>query len=306
MASARESDAEGAPASPRQRPRRYGRGRIALCAALEALSRLCGGRAYYRRRHLARRALRVRHEHVRVDGLPAGLEGFRVLQLSDLHAGPFLGAGDLAPAVQLAGELEPDLVVLTGDFISHRWSECEAVMGDLAGLRAKHGAFAVFGNHDYHGRQEGRIADALAAVGVRVLRDESVRIDTGAGALGLVGVEDLEESKRLDLESARAGLRPEDVELVLCHNPAGASAIERPGCAAILSGHTHGGQLDLPGLRRLGPPHPGDRVEFEHSTLIVSRGLGVSVLPLRIRSPAELVVVELSAQARRPCTAVSH
>jgi len=84
-----------------------------------------------------------------------------------------------------------------------------------------------------------------------------------------------------------------DVEIVLCHNPRGASAIAGAGCTAILSGHTHGTQVDLPLLRRLGPQHPGLRLELGPTTLIVSRGLGVVAVPLRVGVPAEVVYVRL-------------
>ena len=260
---------------------------------LEHASRLLGGRAFYRRCFLSPRGLRVRHERVEVSDLPSGLAGYKVAQLSDLHAGPFLGAGDLAHAIERTNELEPDLIVITGDFISHRWEECLAILPELEQLEAPHGVYAIFGNHDYHGRREGELARELGAVGVRVLRNECARLDSGAGVLALVGLEDLEESRALDLEGSRAALRDGDVELVLCHNPAGGPAIARSGCAAILAGHTHGHQLDLPLLRRLGQAHPGDRIELGATALITSRGLGVSVLPLRLCSPAEIVLVEL-------------
>ena len=282
-----------APGAPRVAPRRYGGARIALCKVLERGCARLGGRAFYRRRSLAPGRFRVRRETVAVPGLPPGLEGFRVAQLSDLHAGPFLGEGDLAPVVAAANALEPDACALTGDFITSRWDEALLVLADCAALESRHGTFAVFGNHDYHGRREDLIEAAFQSAGIRFLRNRCARIETGAGALALVGLEDLEESRRIDLAGARAGVRPGDVELVLCHNPAAAAELARPGCAAILAGHTHGGQIDLPLARRLGPPHPGDRLGLGSTQLIVSRGLGALVLPLRVRSPAEVVLVEL-------------
>ena len=281
-------------AGPRKTPRRYGRVRLFVCTVLEHFSRLLGGRVFYRRHFLSPSALRVRHERVEVADLPRGLAGLKVAQLSDLHAGAFLGAGDLVHAVERTNALGPDVIVITGDFISHHWEECLAILPDLEQLEASHGVYAIFGNHDYHGRHEADLARELGAVGVRVLRNECVRLDSGAGVLALVGLEDLEESRALDLQGPRSALREGDVELVLCHNPVGGPAIARGGCAAILAGHTHGGQLDLPLLRRLGHEHPGDRIELGSTALITSRGLGVSVLPLRLCSPAEIVLVELA------------
>ncbi len=283
----------------RQPPRRFGRWRLGLCRALEAGAARLGGRALYRRSALAPGRFDVRREVVRVPGLPRGLEGFRIAHLSDLHAGPFLGAGDLGAVVEAVNDARPDLCAITGDFITRDWREALALADDLGALRAEHGTLAVFGNHDYHGREEGRIATALGERGVRFLRNECVRIERAGGALAVVGLEDVEEGRVVDVEGARRALQPGDVELVLCHGPAAAEALARPGCAAILAGHTHGGQVALPLLRRLGPRHPGDRIELGGTALIVSRGLGALVLPLRVRARAEVVLVELEGEGAR-------
>ncbi len=271
---------------------------LALYDAAEGLFVRLGGRALYRRRHLARGRFEERRELVVVPGLPAALEGFTVAHLSDLHAGPFLGPGDLAAVVARVAELEVDLVALTGDFLTRTVDDVALVQGDLAGLRARHGVLAVLGNHDYRHRREAELTARLSAAGVRVLRDEAARLEVGGATLAVVGLEDLEARAR-DAERARAALRPGDVELVLCHDPARAAGLARPGCAAILAGHTHGGQLVLPLLPALGPPHPGDRVELGASTLIVSRGLGVLGVPLRIGARAELVLVTLTGGEAR-------
>jgi predicted MPP superfamily phosphohydrolase len=88
-------------------------------------------------------------------------------------------------------------------------------------------------------------------------------------------------------------LRNGDLEIVLCHNPRAAQFLSRERCAAVLSGHTHGTQIDWPLARRVGPPHPGTRMQFGPTTLIVSRGLGVIGVPLRVGAPAEVVVLRL-------------
>lgn len=294
MSSAHESPS-GSPAaaSPglRQPHRRHSRARRAFFAAIAHGSAALGGRALYRRGWLAAGRFRVREEVVRVPGLPGGLDGFRIAQLSDLHAGPFLGAGDLAEVAAAVRALEPDLAVITGDLITSRCGEALSLRDELGALGARHGTLAVFGNHDYRERREGEIEAAYAERGVVFLRDACRRIDTGDGVLAVVGLEDLEEARELDLERARAGLEPGDVELVLCHNPAGAPALARPGCCAVLSGHTHGGQLSF--LAGLGPPHPGLRVRLGPTTLIVNRGLGVVGFPWRVGAPTEVVLVRL-------------
>jgi predicted MPP superfamily phosphohydrolase len=256
-----------------------------------------GGRAFYRRRHLAAGRFVVREERVAIRGLAPALAGFTIVQLSDLHAGTFLARGDLAAVVACANELSPDLAVLTGDFITRHWSEALLVRDDLARLRARHGVWAVLGNHDYKDRAEQRIVSSYAEVGVRFLLNRGVRVEDERGALGLIGVEDLEESKQLDLAAARSGLVPGEPEVALCHNPRGALGLARSGSALVLSGHTHGTQLDVRWLRRAGPAHPGLRLELGAATLLVSRGLGVIGLPLRIGAPTELVVARLERAA---------
>jgi predicted MPP superfamily phosphohydrolase len=279
--------------------RRHGQAFLALAKSIEVACAGLGARSLYRRRYLSAARLLVREERLELPGLPAGLDGLRVAQLSDLHGGRFLKQGDLRDVVARVNAERPDVCVLTGDFISHEWSDVLPLTDDLAQLRPRLGSFAVFGNHDYKYRQEALIAEALARSGVRVLRNEGVRLDTGDGVLALTGLEDLEEAREVDLEAARSGLQPGDVELVLCHNPSAGARLAREGCAAVLSGHSHGRQVDLPLLRGFGPPHPGLRIQYGPTCQLVSRGLGVVALPLRWGSPAEVVLVELRSGGAR-------
>jgi predicted MPP superfamily phosphohydrolase len=279
-------------------PRRFSRARLVAFRAIERACALLGGRALYRARHLAPGRFLVREELVRVPGLPRALDGFRVAQLSDLHGGGFLGAGDLRHVVAAVNALKPDAVALTGDYVTHSIEESFPLVDDLAELRARHGVWAVFGNHDYKARREGELVARLAERGVRFLRNECARVevdggDSGRAIVAFTGLEDLEEGKRVDLAAARAGLRPGDLELCLCHNPAGARWLAREGCVAILAGHTHGTQVDWPFLRTLGPKHPGTRLRLGPTTLLVSRGLGVVGVPLRVGAPAEVVLLRL-------------
>jgi len=280
----------------RRPARRFSAPRRAFGRTVEAVAVALGGRRLYRRRHLSRGRFLLREERLVVRGLPPGLHGFTVVQWSDLHPGPFLREGDLADVVEATNALEPDLIALTGDVITHHWADAGLVAADLGRLRATHGVLGVFGNHDYKGRREGDIAALLGAHGVRFLRDRVERIDTGRGVLAVVGLEDLEEARRLDPTGARAAVEPGDVELVLCHNPLAAADLAREGCVAVLSGHTHGTQVDLPWLRASGPAHPGTRLRLGPTTLIVSRGLGVVVVPLRVGAPSEIVVVRLEEE----------
>lgn len=256
-----------------------------MCAAF-------GGRAFYRACYLGRGRFVVREEVAYVPDLLRALDGFRVVQISDPHGGSFIGPGDLRHVVDAANALEPDVIALTGDYVTHHAREFDRIAADLARLRARHGIYAVFGNHDYRGRQEDLIARALP--NAHFLRNACVRVEHGGAHVAFVGLEDIEEGRVVDLELARRDLRAGDVEIVLCHNPLAARAIARSGCAAILSGHTHGHQVDLPFLRRLGPKHPGLRVELGRTLLVTSRGIGAVGIPLRIGAPAEIVHLRLA------------
>lgn len=284
------------PDGARVAPRRFGRARSLAVTAVERAFHVLGGRRLYRARWLAPGRLVVRTEELALADLPRELDGFTLAHLSDLHAGPFLGRGDLAHAVERVSAAAVDAVVLTGDLIAHQWTDALAVLDELAALRSRRGSFAVFGNHDYRGRLEGRIESAYAARGLRFLRNACARLQIGGACVALVGVEDVEEGREVDVDSARAAVLSGDVEVVLCHNPVSAPIFARLGARLVLSGHTHGGQIDLPVLRRLGPQHPGLRVEFGRTTLIVNRGLGVIGLPLRYGAPAEVVLVRFRSR----------
>lgn len=288
-------------AAPRLAPRRFSRGRLLAFQGMETLAAALGGRAFYRATSLSRGRLQLREERVVVPGLAAELEGLLILQISDLHAGPFLGAGDLAHAVELANGFAPDLIVCTGDLITRRAEEAYTILAELAHMRARLGKYAVFGNHDYRGRREDQIAARFAAeAGFVFLRDRAVRFGSGPGAVALVGLEDLEEARTPDARRARVDVLPGDVEVVLCHNPAGAPLVVNAQTALVLCGHTHGRQINVPLVRRLAPPHPGDRLQIGGAVVIVNRGLGALGLPLRVGARAELVGVRLSARAEGP------
>lgn len=290
----------------RQPPRRHSNLRILVFKVAEVLARWAGGRRFYRRFFLAKGRFDLRREVLLVPGRclqsgasdPKGeqVRELTIIQLSDIHAGAFLRGGDLADVVQAINDLDPDLVVFTGDLISRSADEAMLVLPDLARIKARYGFFAVFGNHDYRQRREGEIAAAYGERGIRFLRNESVRPLGPDSALVLLGVEDLEEAKNLDLDAARAELRPGDFEVVLSHNPSGARALLGPNTGLVLSGHTHGKQIDLPILRGLGPPHPGDRVEIDGRPCITTHGIGAIGVPFRFDARPEVVVIQLQSQ----------
>lgn len=288
----------------RSAPRRFSRARLATFRVLEHVFAALGGRRFYRALYLAPGRLVARREEVRIGPGVAPFDGYRIAVLSDFHAGSFLGPGDLEHARALVGSFEPHLIVLLGDFIVHSVDEFARVEADLAALAASSvpdGVFAVFGNHDYRARREDEIVARLAAYGIRCLRNASARFERDGAALALVGIEDAEEGKVVDVAAARRAVRAGEIEVALSHNSCAARAFAAPGpsgvgATLVLSGHTHGTQIDAPWLRRLGPAHPGVRVALGATTLLVTRGLGVVGAPLRIGARAEVLLVTLAAR----------
>jgi predicted MPP superfamily phosphohydrolase len=203
--------------------------------------------------------LELNHVPVSVQGLPGAFAGFRIAQLSDFHCSRQVTPAYLAEAVELARAQSPDLVVLTGDFVHRGFKYVPAVATTLGRLTAPHGVYAVLGNHDFsvrnalgfrrHRHLHRAVARALTAQGIRVLHNEAVLLRREKAALQLIGVADL-WSRVCDLDRAFAGLSPELPSIVLAHNPRTALELDGRRCDLMLSGHTHGGQINLPGIGR--------------------------------------------------------
>jgi predicted MPP superfamily phosphohydrolase len=195
----------------------------------------------------------------------------------------------------------PDVVALLGDFVDRdvplgRPVSPEAVASRLAGLRAPLGVHAVLGNHDW--RHEGeRVAGALRQAGITVLEDEAVAFAAAPREVWVAGVADPRE-RDPGLEAALAPVPEGAPTLLLTHDPDVFPQVPR-GVALTLAGHTHGGQVDLPLMRRwaipsrFGDRYSGGHVEEGGRHLYVSRGVGTAGLPLRFRSPPEISVLTL-------------
>jgi len=242
-------------------------------------------------------AIEVTYHQLELPRLPRAFAGLRVVQLSDIHHGLYVPLERVREAVGLANRLEPDLVALTGDFVSHSPRYIDPTVEALGGLRASLGVFAVLGNHD-HRVGAARVADALAGVGVHVLRNRHVCITRDGASFFLAGVDDLryrEDNLRLALHR----VPPEAARFLLCHNPRILPLAVTLGIDLVLSGHTHGGQIGFRRLRRLAAAR-GLRLPFAYgwqrhngTQLYISRGLGTVVLPIRLRCPAEIPLLRL-------------
>jgi len=260
------------------------------------------GRAAYAR-YLRRGGLRGVTLDVPVPGLHPDADGLRLVQLSDLHGGCFLDEASLEPVVSLAASFEPDVLCLTGDFVTRAAQDVALLGRAFARIPAPLGRFAVFGNHDYRHRREGAIAAALRRQGVRVLRNASVLVARGGARVRIAGLEDIEEARLADLDAAMADFDGrEHARVLLCHHPDVADVLPAGRFHLVLSGHSHGGQIVLPLVGSLGRRWMPRRIAGRYplpggGLLYVNRGIGVMVLPFRLGAPAEVTCAVLRRAA---------
>lgn len=258
----------------------------ALAANLSQVARIALAEPYL---------LKVESRTINLRRLPVELDGLRIVQLSDIHHSPFTSRAQVERAVETANELRPDIIALTGDYISHEPNYAAPCAEMLGRLRAKFGVFAILGNHD-HWTDAQLITDLFRAEGITVLVNQGMRFEQNGGSFWLAGVDDTMVGLE-DLPLALSGSSADEMKLLLAHNPIILRRAARAGVDLVLSGHTHGGQITWRAernaagrprrrlLRGLG--RQGD------TQIYVTRGLGTVVLPVRYGCPPEVSLLEL-------------
>ena len=282
------------PESPDALTRRQALERVGGALALGASS-ACLGWGMVRGRH----AFEVEEVPVRIAGLPRSLDGYTIAQVSDIHAGVFVGDREIEEGLSKVRAVHPDLVVATGDLVDFDSRFTARLATELARLAPRDGVFAVLGNHDYYAGREG-VARALRDAGVQLLLNEgrTIRADDGGG-FALLGVDDLWASRYAgagpDLAHAVSTVRPDAPRILLAHQPAYFDRVASQ-VALQLSGHTHGGQIN-PGFRptEFFMHYIAGKYERGGSTLWVNRGFGVAGPPARIGAPPEVTKIVLVA-----------
>ncbi|RYY93369.1 MAG: metallophosphoesterase [Comamonadaceae bacterium] len=246
----------------------------------------------------ARRTAAVRRVQVRIPGLPAALQGLRIVQITDIHVGPTIKVAYLQAIVDRVNALQPDVIAVTGDIVDGSVPELQAHVAPLGTLRARHGSYFVTGNHEYYAGVHAWTRE-MQRLGLHVLHNSHVVLQHGDGQLVLAGVPDygahhFDEAHRSDPAAALAGAPGNAPRVLLAHQPRTAPAASAAGFDLQLSGHTHGGQffpwsffvpLQQPytaGLHRLG----GLQV-------YVSRGTGYWGPPKRLFAPSEIAEITL-------------
>jgi predicted MPP superfamily phosphohydrolase len=225
--------------------------------------------------------------------LPAAFDGFRIVQLSDLHLQPWTQGAEIAQAVETANRLRPDAIFLTGDFVTQDARPADELRSLLRELRAPAGVFACLGNHDFHGRGVERISRAIREAGIELLRNRSVPLSLGGDRLVVAGL-DSRWAGRPRLQSALREFGSDAAVVVLMHEPDFADVAAGDTRVMLqVSGHTHGGQVRLPGIGALITPKWGRKYvdgwfRVGAMNLYVNRGLGCTGLPIRWLCPPEI------------------
>jgi predicted MPP superfamily phosphohydrolase len=225
-------------------------------------------------------------------GETLGRTALRVAFVSDLHAGPLTDPRLLATAIRRIAEAAPDLVLLGGDYVSLHHGDVSELATLLAGLKPSLGMFGVFGNHDLW-QDDVAISQTLADAGVRLLVNEEHRLPEPHAHVVLYGMDEPGTGNPLGPSTP---LADRDVRIVLMHSPLGLRYLESAPFHVAFCGHTHGGQVALPsGAPIVLPRGSGDRrhaggglFSVSGGQLLVSRGLGMSDLPVRVFAPSEI------------------
>ncbi len=265
-----------------------------------------------------------RKTDIPIPGLPRGLDGMKIAQLSDIHIGDFMPRHEVRRAVDMANDLGADLTLVTGDFITNEHDPLEGCIAELSRLRAPLGVWGCNGNHEIYANAEAAAQEFFARYGMRLLRQENAEVEWHGEKFNLIGVDYQRErtrsgKKRPMLVGTENLVRSGVPNILLSHNPNSFKRAAELGIDLSLAGHTHGGQIRVEivdhsisparfmtdfvaGLYRLpsgGPPAGAGallvRTMLKPSFLYVNRGLGTIGLPVRLGVPPEITLITLRA-----------
>ncbi len=242
----------------------------------------------------------VRRKTLRLPSLPPEWHGLRLLQISDIHAGPYMSAERMIRIRDLAMQLSPDMVIFTGDQMDRRESDAELFAEGFAGISAPMGAWGILGNHDHF--IDPKMSEwALRAAGIEPLVNDGVTFDRGGSQIALIGLEDLNAAGDRAPDFSILARYPTSYRICLSHQPQSWHQAAAAGAHLTLSGHTHGGQIALTGrylnVARFSTRYIAGPYRREESFLYVSRGVGVGAVPVRVGSPPEIDLLTLASAA---------
>ena len=242
-------------------------------------------------------SLSLERVEIRLNRLPKRLDGFRIIHLSDTHHSPFTNLEHIQRAIKVANRLKPDMFMLTGDYVSHEKKYIAPVAQALGELKSKLGTYACLGNHD-HWTDPDLVVRKFRSAGIRMLVNEGFRFEARGASFWLAGVDDHMVGKT-DLAAALKGSFPDEMKVLLAHNPLIFRQAVRYGVDLTLSGHTHGGQVKVrdPEKRLLTKRRLSSGLhERKESQIYITRGIGTVVLPIRYQCPPEISLLELRCE----------
>jgi predicted MPP superfamily phosphohydrolase len=240
----------------------------------------------------ARRALETTRVTIPVTGLAPALSGLRIGLLTDVHRSRWVTAEDVTDAVTLLMHDKPDLIVLGGDYVT--WGDRRFVGPSaeaLGGLTAPHGVFGVLGNHD----DDHDMPVALGSRHVQMLKDARTRLSVRGETVELIGIR-FWTKKAAEIAAVMRGAK--GIPVLLAHDPRRFTEAQALNIPLVLSGHTHGGQVVLPGAGAVAAkkfPVVSGMARGGGTTIFVSRGVGTVYVPIRINCPPEVAVLTLQA-----------
>ncbi|MGE6540608.1 metallophosphoesterase [Bacillus luti] len=240
--------------------------------------------------------------------IPSSFKGFKILQLSDLHNKKFGDNQDVL--IQKVKSINPDIIVITGDLIDSKSYDAEVSMQLIRELVKEYPIYFVTGNHEKWSGKYNDLEKELKKHHVTVLRNEHVTIQKGEQKINLLGIDDPEfvtnnhdegNVVKDEIIKAKIEMQPDTYDVLLSHRPEFLTEYADEEIDLVLSGHAHGGQVRLPFIGGLVAPNQGilpkytaGLYEEQNTAMIVSRGLGNSIIPQRIFNRPELVVVQLN------------
>jgi uncharacterized protein len=251
---------------------------------------------------------RVVRKEIALKRWPARMEGFTIALLSDFHYDAVFSVHPIRSSIDTVNALRPDLIVLTGDFVT------EPAVGDpaegaaasepcadlLSRLKAPQGLWAVLGNHDL-ATNGSRVSSALMSKGIQLLTNRSIPVERDGGRFWLSGVDDILDGKP-NLESALHGIPSDEATVLLAHEPDYADEVVRYPVDLQLSGHSHGGQVRFPFVPPLFMPDLGKKYiwglyKIGNLTLYTNAGIGTVRLAVRFNCPPEITLITLRRAA---------
>ncbi len=236
------------------------------------------------------------------ENIPDEFNGFKIVHISDLHNAEFGdGQKDLIDKIEAQ---DADIIVITGDMIDSRRTDVDKAVELITGLGNKIPVYYVTGNHESRVREYNELESKLIENGVTVLKNESVKIEKDSSFINVIGVDDPSFGMSAnDIFHTVSELKTDGYDVLLSHRPELFETYCESGAELVLCGHAHGGQVRIPFIGGIVAPNQGLFPEYTAGSyksgsteMIVSRGLGNSIIPLRVNNPPELVVITLSGE----------